>query len=58
MGGTETCDDEVKAYLVAEFSALMDNPYFYEWIDSNVERGNTPPQTSAIIENIKSWLND
>src|SRR5690606_13226634 len=54
----KTCDDEVKAYLVAEFSALMDNPYFYEWIDSNVERGNTPPQTSAIIENIKSWLSD
>lgn len=52
----ETCDDEVRAYLHAEFSALMDNPYFYEWIDTNVERGVTPSQTSAIIENIKHWL--
>lgn len=52
----ETCDDGVRAYLVAEFSALMDNPYFYEWIDSHVERGNIPPQTPAITENIKHWL--
>jgi predicted nucleotidyltransferase len=52
----ETCDDGVKAYLVAEFSVLMDNPHIYEWIDSHVERGNIPPQTSVIIENIKNWL--
>jgi len=52
----DTCDDEVKAYLIAEFSALMVNPYIYEWIDSHVERGNVPFQTSIIIENIKDWL--
>lgn len=50
------CDDEVKAYLVAEFSALMDNPHIYEWIDCHVERGNIPPQTATIIGNIKNWL--
>ena len=53
----ETSDDGVKAYLVAEFSALMDHPHIYEWIDSHVERGNIRPQTSTIIENIKNWLN-
>ena len=50
------CDDEVKAYLVDEFSALMDNPHIYEWIDCHVERGNIPPQTATIIGNIKNWL--
>lgn len=52
-----TCDDEVKSYLITEFSAIMDNPHIYEWIDSHVERGITPPQTSTIIANIKNWLN-
>jgi predicted nucleotidyltransferase len=53
----ETCDDGVKAYLVAEFSALIDNPHIFEWIDSHVERGNIRPQTSTILDNIKNWLN-
>ncbi|MGK9118086.1 nucleotidyl transferase AbiEii/AbiGii toxin family protein [Olivibacter jilunii] len=52
----EICDDGVKTYLVTEFSALMNNPYISEWIDSHVERGSIPLQTSTIIENIKNWL--
>lgn len=52
----ERCDDEIRSYLVSEFSALMDNPYFEEWIASHVEPGNIPPQTTAIIENLKHWL--
>lgn len=52
----ERCDDEIRSYLVSEFSALMDNPYFEEWITSHIERGNIPPQTNAIIENLKHWL--
>lgn len=52
----EGCDKEVKDYLQSEFSALMDHPHIYEWIDSHVERGNIPPNTAKIIENIKGWL--
>lgn len=37
----ETCDPELKEYLLIEFSTLMNNPHIYEWIDSHVERGNT-----------------
>ncbi|HIX53631.1 MAG TPA: hypothetical protein H9853_01290 [Candidatus Sphingobacterium stercoripullorum] len=52
----ETCDPELKEYLLIEFSTLMNNPHIYEWIDSHVERGNTSSQTSTIIENIKTWV--
>lgn len=50
------CDEGVKAYLVAEFSALIENPYFYEWIDCHVERRNFPPQTQVILSHITNWL--
>lgn len=52
----KTCDDAVKGYLIAEFSALMANPHLYEWIDCHVERGNIPSQTATILENIKNLL--
>ncbi len=52
----ETCDPELKEYLLIEFSTLMNNPHIYEWIDSHVERGNNSSQTSTIIENIKTWV--
>ncbi len=52
----DMCDEEVKAYLINEFSELANNPYIHEWIDSHVERVNIVPQTSAIIENIRAWL--
>lgn len=50
------CDEELRQYLAIEFSALMENPYIYEWIESHVERGNTAPQTETIIRNINNWL--
>ncbi len=52
----DTCDAQIKEYLLPELSTLMNNPHIYEWIDSHVERGNVRPQTSVIIENIKNWL--
>lgn len=50
------CDEELRQYLAIEFSALMENPYIYEWIESHVERGNTSPQTAKVIRNINNWL--
>lgn len=49
----ETCDLELKEYLLIEFSTLMNNPHIYEWINNHVERGSTSSQTSTIIENIE-----
>lgn len=53
----DNCDDELKAYLIAEFTILMANPYIREWIDSHVERGIFPSATDRIIANIQDWLN-
>ena len=50
----ESSDDEVKAYLKNEFSSLLENPYFDEWIDAHVERG-IMPQTEAILSKIKAF---
>lgn len=54
----KSADEEIKDYLVSEFSALIESPYIYEWIDSHVERGNIPPQTTVIIEKIKTLLTE
>ncbi|RFS18960.1 hypothetical protein DVR12_25485 [Chitinophaga silvatica] len=51
------CDNEIKTYLQSEFSILLNNQYFYEWIDSHVERGSMPPQTPIILDRLKKFCN-
>lgn len=52
----EVCDDEVKSYLKTEFSALVNAPHIFEWLESHVERGDTSSQTNSILKNIRNWL--
>ncbi len=43
--------DVLRNYLLNEFTKLSNNPYYFEWIDSHVERF-TSSTTDYIIEQI------
>ncbi len=47
-------EETIKDYLKTEFLILINNPNFFEWIDSHVERGS-PPATYLIFDKIKSF---
>jgi len=42
-------EGEIKEYLLAEFTKLLDNTHIFEWIDSHVERGS-PPASYSILQ--------
>ena len=46
---------EIKAYLLAEFTKLLNNPHIFEWIDAHVERGS-PPASYFIMQAIKKFV--
>ena len=48
-------EGEIKEYLQAEFTKLLNNPHIFEWIDSHVERGS-PPATYSIMQAIKNFV--
>lgn len=48
----ERASSDIKEYLLAEFSYLLDNPNILEWIDCHVERG-APPATYYIYDKLK-----
>lgn len=47
---------EIKEWLQAEFTSLLNNPHIFEWIDSHVERGS-PPASYFILQSIKKFVN-
>jgi predicted nucleotidyltransferase len=47
--------NDVKEYLLTEFSNLLDNSNFYEWIECNVERGS-PPATNYIQQKLRDFV--
>lgn len=50
----ENTESVLRYYLKAEFKSLLNNPYIFEWIDSNVERGS-PPASYSILEKLKKF---
>jgi predicted nucleotidyltransferase len=53
----EETSPELKKYLTDEFKILLDNPYFPEWVGSNVDYGS-PPSTYIIIDRIKTFVSE
>ncbi len=51
----DAAPNDVKEYLLTEFSNLLDNPNIYEWIDCNVERGS-PPATNNIHQKLRDFV--
>jgi predicted nucleotidyltransferase len=45
---------DVKLYLQENFSALLANPYFFEWVDGHVSYGS-PPATYYIIRELEAF---
>ena len=50
----ENSPDEVKAYLQTTFKKLLDNPFFFEWVDANTSKGS-PPASYYIMERLKAF---
>jgi predicted nucleotidyltransferase len=51
----ENVQIEVNKYLRNEFTNLMANPYFEDWIDAHCSYGS-PPATYFIIEQLESFI--
>ena len=51
-----SCETELREYLVSEFQSLMNNPKIFEWIDCHVERGS-PPLSYYKLEQLKKICN-
>lgn len=52
-----TAKTDVNAYLKNEFKALIENPYFEEWVDAHAGYSN-PPATNFIIQNLHEFVNE
>lgn len=50
-----SANDVLRNYLRNEFTQLSNNPYYFEWIDSHVERF-TSSATDYIIEQIANFI--
>jgi predicted nucleotidyltransferase len=47
---------EVKEYLIEEFTLLLKNPFFDEWVDAHAGFGS-PPATAFILEQLRALTN-
>jgi predicted nucleotidyltransferase len=48
-------DETLRDYLKSAFRGLLENPYYFEWIDAHVER-QYPPATYEIIEALENFI--
>lgn len=46
--------EKVREYLLIAFREILDNPYYFEWIDAHVER-LSPPATYEIIDAMEKF---
>lgn len=53
----ENAKDELKKYLKEEFTNLIANPFFEEWIDAHAGYGS-PPATNFIIQQLEEFINE
>ena len=51
-----SCENELREYLVSTFQSLINNSNIFEWINCHVERG-APPLSYHILDQLKRFCN-